>query len=64
LRLQSRCDAKPDLAGIYHACYIPRDLLHLILQRRSAGGFIKKTQQTPARELKLARKRLKEVQHG
>ena len=27
-------------------------------------GFIKKTQQTPARELKLARKRLKEVQHG
>ena len=27
-------------------------------------GFIKKTQQTPARELKLARKRMKEVQHG
>ena len=27
-------------------------------------GFIKKTQQTPAKELKLARKRLKEVQHG
>lgn len=27
-------------------------------------GFIKKTQQTPARELKLARKRQKEVQHG
>ncbi len=25
-------------------------------------GFIKKTQQTPAKELKLARKRLKEVQ--
>lgn len=25
-------------------------------------GFIKKTQQTPARELKLARKRLKEVE--
>ena len=27
-------------------------------------GFIKKTQQTPAKELKLARKRLKEIQHG
>lgn len=27
-------------------------------------AFIKKTQQTPDRELKLARKRLKEVQHG
>lgn len=27
-------------------------------------AFIKKTQQTPERELKLARKRLKEVQHG
>jgi phage-related protein len=27
-------------------------------------GFIKKTQQTPPRELKTARKRLKEVQHG
>lgn len=27
-------------------------------------GFIKKTQKTPASELKLARKRLKEVQRG
>ena len=27
-------------------------------------AFIKKTQQTPDSELKLARKRLKEVQHG
>lgn len=27
-------------------------------------AFIKKTQQTPAKELKLARKRLKELQHG
>ena len=27
-------------------------------------GFIKKAQQTPTKELKLARKRLKEVQHG
>lgn len=27
-------------------------------------AFIKKTQQTPASDLKLARKRLKEVQHG
>ena len=27
-------------------------------------AFIKKTQQTPDNELKLARKRLKEVQHG
>jgi len=27
-------------------------------------GFIKKTHQTPAKELKLARKRLKEMQHG
>lgn len=27
-------------------------------------GFIKKTKQTPACELKTARKRLKEVQHG
>lgn len=27
-------------------------------------GFIKKTQQTPAKELKLARKRFKEVQNG
>jgi len=27
-------------------------------------AFIKKTQQTPERELKMARKRLKEVQHG
>lgn len=27
-------------------------------------GFIKKTQQTPPKELKTARKRLKEVQHG
>ena len=26
-------------------------------------GFIKKTQDTPAQELKLARKRMKEVQH-
>jgi phage-related protein len=27
-------------------------------------AFIKKTQQTPDRDLKLARKRLKELQHG
>jgi len=27
-------------------------------------AFIKKSQQTPDTELKLARKRLKEVQHG
>ncbi len=27
-------------------------------------AFIKKTQQTPEKELKLARKRLKELQHG
>ena len=27
-------------------------------------AFIKKTQQTPDRELRLARKRLKELQHG
>ena len=27
-------------------------------------GFIKKTQKTPDKELKIARKRLKEVQHG
>lgn len=27
-------------------------------------AFVKKTQQTPERDLKLARKRLKEVQHG
>lgn len=27
-------------------------------------SFIKKTQQTPVKELKMARKRLKEVQHG
>jgi len=27
-------------------------------------AFIKKSQQTPAKELKVARKRLKEVQHG
>ncbi len=28
------------------------------------SGFIKKSQQTPSSELKLARKRLKEVQRG
>ncbi len=27
-------------------------------------GFVKKTQQTPNKELKIARKRLKEVQRG
>lgn len=27
-------------------------------------GFIKKTQQTPPKEVKTARKRLKELQHG
>ena len=27
-------------------------------------GFIKKTQQTPAKDLKTARKRLKEIQRG
>ena len=27
-------------------------------------AFIKKTQQTPDKDLKLARKRLKELQHG
>lgn len=27
-------------------------------------AFIKKTQETPAKELKLARKRVKELQHG
>jgi phage-related protein len=27
-------------------------------------AFIKKSQQTPDRDLKLARKRLKELQHG
>jgi phage-related protein len=27
-------------------------------------GFIKKTQETPPKEFKLARKRLQEVQHG
>jgi phage-related protein len=28
------------------------------------GFFIKKTRQTPAKDLRMARKRLKEVQHG
>lgn len=31
---------------------------------RAFGAFIKNTQQTPDRELKLARKRLKELQDG
>ena len=45
---------------------IGRALYCFLIGRRVVvlHAFIKKSQQTPDRELKLARKRLKEVQHG
>ncbi len=45
---------------------IGRALFCILIGRRIVilHGFIKKTQQTPPNELKTARKRLKEVQHG
>ena len=43
----------------------PRVLLFMVGKRVVVlHAFIKKTQQTPDRELKLARKRLKELQDG
>lgn len=36
----------------------------LLGQRVVVHAFIKKTQETPDKELKLARKRVKELQHG
>jgi phage-related protein len=45
---------------------IGRAFICALVERRIVilHGFIKKTQQTPVKELKLARKRLKEIQHG
>ena len=46
--------------GIGRAFYCTMVGQHIVILH----GFIKKTQATPNRELKLARKRLKEVKHG
>jgi hypothetical protein len=42
----------------------PVDVLANYARLVELHAFIKKTQQTPDRELKLARKRLKEIQNG
>jgi len=47
-------------AGIGRAFYCFMVGKHVVVLH----AFIKKTQQTPDRELKLARKRLKEIQNG
>ena len=46
-------------AGIARVLFMARAAQMVLLH-----GFVKKTRRTPVRELRLARKRMKEVQHG
>lgn len=52
-----RCKGREGIARAFYCTMVGREIVIL-------HGFIKKTQDTPERELRLARKRLKEVRHG
>lgn len=52
-----RCKGEEGIGRVFYCTTVGRQ----IVIRHS---FIKKTQETPDRELKTARKRLKEVKHG
>ena len=52
-----RCKGAEGTARAFYCAMVGHELVIL-------HGFIKKTQETPVRELRTARKRLKEVKHG
>lgn len=52
-----RCRGEEGIGRAFYCTMVGQQIVIL-------HGFIKKTQATPNRELKLARKRLKEVKHG
>lgn len=53
---EMRIRDKDNIARIFYATVIAEEIVIL-------HNFIKKTQKTPVHELKLAKKRLKEIQH-
>ena len=52
-----RCKGQEGIARAFYCTMVGREIVIL-------HSFIKKTQETPARELSKARKRLKEVKHA
>ncbi|NMG56754.1 type II toxin-antitoxin system RelE/ParE family toxin [Aromatoleum aromaticum] len=52
-----RCKGEEGIGRVFYCTLVGRQIVIL-------HSFIKKTQETPDRELKTARKRLKEVKHG
>ena len=52
-----RCKGEEGIGRAFYCTMVGRQIIIL-------HSFIKKTQETPTRELKTARKRLKEVKHG
>ena len=52
-----RCKGPEGIGRAFYCTMVGREIVVL-------HGFIKKTQETPERELKTARKRLKEVKHA
>ncbi|WP_295407054.1 type II toxin-antitoxin system RelE/ParE family toxin [uncultured Thiocystis sp.] len=55
--LELRCTGEEGIGRAFYCTMVGRQIVIL-------HSFIKKTQETPARELKTARTRLKEVNHG
>lgn len=52
-----RCKGEEGIGRVFYCTLVGRQIIIL-------HSFIKKTQKTPDRELKTARKRLKEIKHG
>ena len=52
-----RVKADGDIARVFYCTQVKREIVVL-------HAFVKKTQQTPKKELDLARKRLKEIKNG
>lgn len=52
-----RCKGSEGIGRAFYCTMVGREIVIL-------HSFIKKTQETPDRELKMARKRLKEVKHA
>lgn len=52
-----RCKGAEGIGRAFYCTMVGREIVIL-------HSFIKKTQETPDRELKMARKRLKEVKHA
>lgn len=52
-----RCKGEEGIGRVFYCTMVGREIVIL-------HSFIKKTQETPPAELRIARKRLKEVKHG